>query len=41
MVQKLEKNIFLFLHVLEGRVDKADFGLHDVRWLVGSKLMIH
>ena len=38
MVQKLEKNIFLFLVVLGGRVDKANVELHDVRWAVGSKI---
>ena len=37
-MQKLEKNIFLFLVVLGGRVDKANVELHDVRWVVGSKI---
>ena len=38
MVKKLEKNIFLFLIVLGGKVDKANVELHDVRWAVGSKI---
>jgi len=36
-VQKLEKN-FLFLVVLGGRATKANVELHDVRWVVGSKI---
>ena len=35
----MEKNDrFLFLVVLGGRVDKANVELHDVRWVVGSKI---
>ena len=36
-MQKLEKN-FLFLVVLGGRATKANVELHDVRWVVGSKI---
>jgi len=36
-VQKLE-NIFLYLVVLGGRARKANVELHDVRWVVGSKI---
>ena len=36
-MQKLEKN-FLFLVVLGGRASKANVELHDVRWVVGSKI---
>ena len=32
------KNIFLFLVVLGGRSKKANIELHDVRWVVGSKI---
>jgi len=31
-------NIFLFLVVLGGRAKKANVELHDVRWVVGSKI---
>ncbi len=34
---KLEKN-FLFLVVLGGKATKANIELHDVRWVVGSKI---
>ena len=34
---KLE-NIFLYLVVLGGRAKKANIELHDVRWVVGSKI---
>ena len=36
-MQKL-KNNFLFLVVLGGREEKANIELHDVRWVVGSKI---
>jgi len=36
-VKKLE-NIFLYLVVLGGRAKKANIELHDVRWVVGSKI---
>jgi len=36
-VQKLE-NIFLYLVVLGGRAKKANIELHDVRWVVGSRI---
>ena len=36
-MQKLE-NIFLYLVVLGGRAKKANIELHDVRWVVGSKI---
>jgi len=36
-VEKIENN-FLFLVVLGGRVGKANIELHDVRWVVGSKI---
>ena len=32
------KNNFLYLVVLGGRVKKANIELHDVRWVVGSKI---
>ena len=36
-MEKLENN-FLFLVVLGGRAKKANIELHDVRWVVGSKI---
>ena len=36
-MKKLEK-IFLYLVVLGGRAKKANIELHDVRWVVGSKI---
>ena len=36
-MEKLE-NIFLYLVVLGGRAKKANIELHDVRWVVGSKI---
>jgi len=36
-VEKLENN-FLYLVVLGGRLKKANIDLHDVRWVVGSKI---
>jgi len=36
-VKKFE-NIFLYLVVLGGRAQKANIELHDVRWVVGSKI---
>jgi len=36
-VKKFE-NIFLYLVVLGGRAKKANVELHDVRWVVGSKI---
>ena len=36
-MKKLE-NIFLYLVVLGGRANKANIELHDVRWVVGSKI---
>ena len=36
-MQKL-KNNFLYLVVLGGRTEKANIELHDVRWVVGSKI---
>ena len=36
-MQKLEEK-FLFLVVLGGRAKKANIELHDVRWVVGSKI---
>ncbi len=35
---KESENIFLYLVVLGGRVKKANIELHDVRWVVGSKI---
>ena len=32
------ENIFLYLVVLGGRAEKANIELHDVRWVVGSKI---
>ena len=32
------KNYFLYLVVLGGRTEKANIELHDVRWVVGSKI---
>ena len=32
------KNIFLYLVALGGRAEKAKSELHDVRWVVGSKI---
>ena len=32
------KNNFLYLIVLGGRAKKANIELHDVRWVVGSKI---
>ncbi len=36
-MEKIENN-FLYLVVLGGRVEKANIELHDVRWVVGSKI---
>ncbi len=36
-MEKIENN-FLFLVVLGGRIKKANIELHDVRWVVGSKI---
>ena len=36
-MKKLE-NIFLYLVVLGGRAKKANIELHDVRWVVGSRI---
>ena len=36
-MKKLE-NIFLYLVVLGGRAKKANIELHDVRWVIGSKI---
>jgi hypothetical protein len=36
-VKKL-KNNFLYLVVRGGRAEKANIELHDVRWVVGSKI---
>jgi len=36
-VEKLENN-FLYLVVLGGRAEKANIELHDVRWVVASKI---
>ena len=36
-MKKLE-NIFLYLVLLGGRAKKANIELHDVRWVVGSKI---
>ena len=36
-MEKIEAN-FLYLVVLGGRVKKANIELHDVRWVVGSKI---
>ena len=35
---KIFENIFLYLVVLGGRAKKANIELHDVRWVVGSKI---
>ena len=35
---KKSENIFLYLVVLGGRAHKANIELHDVRWVVGSKI---
>ena len=36
-MEKIENN-FLYLVVLGGRAEKANIELHDVRWVVGSKI---
>jgi len=36
-MQKIKKN-YLFLVVLGGRAKKANVELHDVRWVVGSRI---
>jgi Ni,Fe-hydrogenase I large subunit len=36
-VEKIENN-FLYLVVLGGKVKKANIELHDVRWVIGSKI---
>ena len=36
-MEKLENN-FLYLVVLGGRAEKANIELHDVRWVVGSRI---
>ena len=33
-----EEGIYLFLVVLGGRAKKANIELHDVRWVVGSRI---
>ena len=33
-----EKKNYLFLVVLGGRAKKANVELHDVRWVIGSKI---
>ena len=35
---KTEEEIYLFLVVLGGRAKKANIELHDVRWVVGSRI---
>ena len=35
---KKSENIFLYLVVLGGRAKKANIELHDVRWVLGSKI---
>ena len=35
---KKSENIFLFLVVLGGRANKPNIELHDVRWVLGSKI---
>ena len=35
---KKSENNFLYLVVLGGRAEKANIELHDVRWVVGSKI---
>ena len=35
---KKSKNNFLYLVVLGGRAEKANIEVHDVRWVVGSKI---
>ena len=35
---RLLENKFLYLIVLGGRSEKANIELHDVRWVVGSKI---
>jgi len=37
-MKKNLKNNFLYLVVLGGRAEKANIELHDVRWVVGSKI---
>ena len=36
-MKKLD-NIFLYLVVLGGKAKKANIELHDVRWVVGSRI---
>ncbi len=36
-MQKLEEK-FIYLVVLGGRLEKANIELHDVRWVVGSRI---
>ena len=35
---KKTENIFLYLVVLGGRANKANIELHDVRWVIGSRI---
>ena len=35
---KKSENIFLYLVVLGGRANKANIELHDVRWVIGSRI---
>ena len=35
---KKSENVFLYLVVLGGRASKANIELHDVRWVIGSKI---
>ena len=34
----IDKKIYLFLVVLGGRANKANIELHDVRWVIGSRI---
>ncbi len=38
MILKKEKNKYLFLVVLGGKAPKSNIELHDVRWVIGSKI---
>jgi len=35
---KKSENVFLYLVVLGGRANKANIELHDVRWVIGSRI---
>ena len=38
MVMEIVEEVYLFLVFLGGRAKKANVELHDVRWVIGSKI---